>query len=808
MEEYSIDTDQAYQHLLDFLSTKSKVAKPNNHILIVDNHKFYLDYHYTLKLYSEFYREKYYKIVDESNLEEFLDHIDKHELLAFDTETTGLDVHSDIVIGFSVSGMENVGYYFPIYSYINDRLEKIACADYHEILRNLKKKKLIMHNGSYDVRIVKNNLCIDLVDSLYCDTILLKHTLDEEKPFGLKDIAIKIQDKLGLDMEKAANEEQIALKENIKAKGGSVTKTNFEMYKADLKILGTYAASDTDLTLRIFNYYSKLLKEQGSEEFFYNTEIMPMYKKVVIKMEEKGVVVDVDLLKQTYNAANETMDNLKKEILNDISEYVSKFEKWYLDKNYKTTKNGKFGQALVSLKGLELPKTKTGKFGLGKKNLETLEDSVYKSFLLGEGELNDQTIYEVKHHIYQSETTEPMFNIGSKDHLKTLFFDCMNETPLDTTPSGKAKFDDNTIEHFAEKYEWCKKLRNYNKLVKIQGTYIGRYLDKQKEGVLYPAWMMHRTVTGRLGGDLMQLPRVKDEDELKDVDPLVIEYNNKIRNCIIAGKGYKLVGADYSSLEVVVFADDSEEEVLLDIIRKKHDFYSSLAIGVFNMPEYSADKKAPNFLKKKNPLARTRIKPIALGLRYGEKPYKIHKELNISKQEAQKIYDDYFNFAPNLKKRMKELENFAKKHGYVRSKGGRIKHCPDLKKYYDLYGDILKDHLALWKKYHRDPIKYAEMKQKAKEYNGMINAIYNFPIQSMGASICSRACIAIADELIKKNLDAYICMQVHDELVVRCAEDIVDEVAKIIQDKMENTTKLSVPLEAIPEIGDRYGDIK
>ena len=85
---------------------------------------------------------------------------------------------------------------------------------------------------------------------------MLVHTVQEEgafgfgNPFGLKSIAIMVQKEIGLDVEKAANEEQLILKENIKANGGSTTKENFEIFKADMQILGEYAAADTDLTLR------------------------------------------------------------------------------------------------------------------------------------------------------------------------------------------------------------------------------------------------------------------------------------------------------------------------------------------------------------------------------------------------------------------------------------------------------------------------------------------------------------------------------------------------------------------------------
>ena len=84
----------------------------------------------------------------------------------------------------------------------------------------------------------------------------------------------------------------------------------------------------------------------------------------------------------------------------------------------------------------------------------------------------------------------------------------------------------------------------------------------------------------------------------------------------------------------------------------------------------------------------------------------------------------------------------------------------------------------------------------------------NFPIQSYAATIANKACIAIAKEFRRMNLRAYICMQIHDEIVVKCPEHEVIKVKRIMQYLMENTTKLSVPLSAVPEVGDKYGEIK
>ena len=86
------------------------------------------------------------------------------------------------------------------------------------------------------------------------------------------------------------------MKENIKKNGGSTSKENYEIFKADMELLGRYAAADTDLTLRVATYYLPILKEQELWDFFFTEEVMPLYREVTISMEEGGTELDIPLI--------------------------------------------------------------------------------------------------------------------------------------------------------------------------------------------------------------------------------------------------------------------------------------------------------------------------------------------------------------------------------------------------------------------------------------------------------------------------------------------------------------------------------
>jgi DNA polymerase-1 len=226
---------------------------------------------------------KSYVTVDTiDKLKSVIEHIKTNEVIAFDTETNSLNPRKGKIIGFSVSGEEGKGYYMPTMIFKDNELQDAMIEDKlaHDLAKKtislLIGKKLIMHNASFDTRFVKCFYGIDLLPSLYADTLLLVHTVKEEgagymagSPFGLKDIAKMIQKEIGLDIDKAANEEQVALKESIKKNGGQITRENYEIWKADLELLSEYASADTDLTLRVYNHFIKTLYAEGLEDFFF-----------------------------------------------------------------------------------------------------------------------------------------------------------------------------------------------------------------------------------------------------------------------------------------------------------------------------------------------------------------------------------------------------------------------------------------------------------------------------------------------------------------------------------------------------------
>lgn len=763
--------------------------------------------------------KRYVQVMNMDQLKELVNHIKSHELIAFDTETTSLNPRKGEIIGFSVSAEEGLGYYMPTMAFKDGQLQDTYIDDYkcHDLAKKcinlLVGKKLIMHNASFDTRFVKCYYGIDLLPSLHADTLLLVHTVREEgagfgasSSFGLKDIAKSIQAELGLDVEKEANEEQVELKKSIKDNGGDTSKKNYEIWKADLDILSKYAAADTDLTLRIYNYFIKQLYAENLEQFFFVDEVMPLYKEVTIRMEEVGVHLDMPLIKDCQERITKDLEKHRDLVISELLSHAD-VKLWVIAKAmeaFPATNKGTFAQVLIEQHDLPLTRTaKTGKYLINKSNIVRLQESSVKHFLLhGDPHVLDKDeVTKIQLKLWKESNDGQFFNISSKDQMGEIAFGVLGIKPLSSTKTGKPQFDDDAIQSIAEKHTWAKNIRIYNKLLKIKSTYIERFLNNEEDGKYYFSYKQHGTVSGRYGSDAQQLPRPKEEG---DDDPIVIEYNNQVRAFFIPRDGFLFVDSDYESLEPHTFAHVSGDDGLKDIFRNNWDFYSTIAIKTEGLHQFSPDKKADNYLRKLEPKMRNKAKAYALGIPYGMGAYALGMTLGIPTKDAKKLVDGYLNGFPELKKWMEDSRKAAKTLGYVKTQVGRIRHLPKVKALYEKFGDDLLD----WNK--KKDIEYDYGTDKvinwSRDFINGLNNSCNVQIQGLAASIVNRAALAINREFQARGINGWVCAQIHDQLIMEVEESKIKEAAEIVQDKMENTTKLSINLKAPPAIAHNWRD--
>ena len=763
--------------------------------------------------------KKYYTVQDEETLKLLHQHILDSDVIAVDTETTGLNPRKDKIVGWSVSGDEGVGFYLPtlVWNFDEDRLElqTIMNESTEVISKNLfkllKGKKLVFHNASFDVQFIKNYFGIDLLPDVWVDTGLLVHTVYEEgafgfgNPFGLKSIAIMNQEALGLDVEKAANEEQIELKGSIKKNGGETTKVLFEIYKADLDILSKYASADTDLTLRICNLYLEKLKEEGLWDFFFKEEVMPIYREVTVPMEAYGVDLDMKLLDDIHTSIIKDLEENKEIVMKSLLQ-TSEAKKWVMNTafdNFPPNNKGSWAQKLVERYSLSLPKSeKTGKYSLTQKNIEELEDSPAKEFLLN-GDINvleELEVARISMALWKEKNDGEYINIQSKKHLGEIVFKYMGIKAKSRTRKGQEQFDMTMLEELAKTYAWAENLRIYNKLLKIKSTYVDRFRDRNEDGRYYFYFKQNGTVSGRYGSDAQQLPKPLEEGE--DA-PIIMKYVNIVRAFLTAGKGRKVIDSDYESLEPHCFASVTGDKKLQEIFANGYDFYSYVAIQTENLKGVSADKKADNYLKKLDPVKRNKAKAYSLGVAYGMEAYALKMTLGVDQKTAEDLIKGYLDGFPQLKEWRENSRKQVKDHGYIKNYVGRIRHIPKVKKIYEKFGERILDwrfRSQLSEQYGKD-----QVLKVYRDYRNGLNNCLNFQLQSLAASVVNRAALQINRKAKELGIDAIVQAQVHDQLIINIKEDQAETFAPYVQTIMENTTKLpGVTLKAPPEIADNW----
>ena len=768
--------------------------------------------------------KKYYTVQDKETLKLLHQHIVESEVIAVDTETTGLNPRKDKIVGWSVSGDEGIGFYLPTQVWNFDvgelQLQTIDGTSTETISKNLLKllkgKKLVFHNASFDVQFIKNYLGIDLLPDVWVDTGLLVHTVYEEgafgfgNPFGLKSIAKMNQKELGLDMDKAANDEQVELKESIKGNGGSTTKDLYEIYKADLAILSKYASADTDLTLRICNLYLKKLKEENLEKFFFEEEVMPIYREVTVPMEAYGVDLDMELLNKIHDELAIDQKKNKEIVMKSLLD-IPEVKEWVVATsmhNYPVSHKGNWAQSLVTRYSLPLPKSdKTGKYSLTQKYIEELDDSNVKQFLLtgDESLIEDVEKARISMALWKESNNGEYVNIQSKKHLGEIVFKYMGIKPKVSganTKSGRDKFDMKMVEELSKEYPWADNLRIYNKLLKIKSTYVDRFRDRNEDGRYYFYFKQNGTVSGRYGSDAQQLPKPLEPGE--DA-PVIIKYVNIVRAFLIAGKGRKVIDADYESLEPHCFASVTGDKALQEIFNKGWDFYSTVAIKTEKLKGVSADKKADNYLKKVDPIKRNKAKAYSLGIAYGMEAYALKMTLGVDQKVAQGLIKGYLDGFPQLAEWRERSREEVKAYGQITNYVGRIRHLPRVKKYYEKFDNRLMD----WRFRNELAATYGKEKvlQAYRDFRNGLNNCLNFQLQSLAAAVVNRAALKINRKAKEMGIDACVQAQVHDQLIINIKDSQVAEFAPIVQHIMETTTVLpGVTLKAPPEISNNWRD--
>ena len=337
------------------------------------------------------------------------------------------------------------------------------------------------------------------------------------------------------------------------------------------------------------------------------------------------------------------------------------------------------------------------------------------------------------------------FNMGSPKQLQALLYDELKLPILKKTPGGQASTAEFVLQTLALHYPLPKIISEYRHLSKLKSTYTDRLPEQiyPETGRVHTSYNQAVTSTGRLSSNNPNLQNI----------PARTEQGRKIRQAFIAPRGYRIVAADYSQVELRIMAHISKEPNLIRAFEKKLDIHRATAAEVFTV---SVDQV--------NPEQRRSAKAINFGLLYGMSSFGLSRQLGVDRDKAKKYIDIYFDRYPKVHEYMKKIRQVAFDQGYVETLFGRRLSIPDI---------------------HSSN---AQRRQAAER------AAINAPMQGSAADIIKMAMIHMDAWLQKNNVDARMIMQVHDELVFEVAVKDLEVVSKQIRESMEKAACLTVPL--------------
>ncbi|MBT9304199.1 MULTISPECIES: DNA polymerase I [Pseudomonas] len=350
------------------------------------------------------------------------------------------------------------------------------------------------------------------------------------------------------------------------------------------------------------------------------------------------------------------------------------------------------------------------------------------------------------------------FNLGSPKQLGAILYEKLGLPVLKKTGKGQASTAEEVLAKLAEDdFPLPKVLMQYRSMSKLKSTYTDRLPEQinPRTGRIHTSYHQAVAATGRLSSSDPNLQNI----------PVRTAEGRRIRQAFVAPKGYKLLAADYSQIELRIMAHLSKDEGLLNAFRDNLDVHTATAAEVFKVElgEVTSDQ-------------RRSAKAINFGLIYGMGAQKLGKDIGVDTKTAKAYIDVYFARYPGVREYMERTRAQASDQGYVETLFGRRLYLPDI---------------------HSN---------KPQERAGAERTAINAPMQGTAADIIKKAMVKVDNWLTESGLDAKVILQVHDELVVEVREDLVDEVSEKIREHMSGAAKLDVPLLVEVGVGDNWDE--
>jgi DNA polymerase-1 len=347
------------------------------------------------------------------------------------------------------------------------------------------------------------------------------------------------------------------------------------------------------------------------------------------------------------------------------------------------------------------------------------------------------------------------FNIKSTQQLGNVLFGTLGLQGGKKTKTGYST-NEAVLTSLKEAHEIIPKILEYREYQKILSTYVTPLLKLAKadeNARIYTSFGQTGTATGRLSSRDPNLQNI----------PVRSTLGRSVREAFVAREGYKLVSIDYSQIELRLLAHFSQDAALLEAFKNGVDIHLATSTILFGQEQ--AQKK------------RSFAKSVNFGLLYGMGPKKLSEELGISQVEAKAIIKNYFDSFPTVKAFLSSIQEQVKEDGYVET---------------------------LLKRRRIFDYESANGMQKAAFMRESVNTVF----QGSAADLIKLSMNRIDSMIRQEELDVFMLLQIHDELIFEVKEDEVESITPRFVETMEKIFELDVPLACSVSVGDSWGELK
>ncbi len=351
------------------------------------------------------------------------------------------------------------------------------------------------------------------------------------------------------------------------------------------------------------------------------------------------------------------------------------------------------------------------------------------------------------------------FSVGSTKQLQEVLFDKLKLPIGKKTKTGYSTGAEVLEDLAAKGHEIAGKIVRWREVSKLKSTYADALpaLINPQTGKVHTSLNQIVASTGRLSSSNPNLQNI----------PVRTEIGREIRKGFVASAGHVLVSADYSQIELRLFAHITKDPGLVEAFQTDADIHAQTARRIFEVPEeqpVSHDQ-------------RRQAKTINFAVIYGASPFRVAIELGITQVRASELIKAYLALYPGVRAYLETVLDGAREKGYVQTLLGRRRYVPDINS------------------------RVFQFRQAAEREAA------NMPVQGTSADIIKLAMLRVDQTLSQSKLGAQMVLQVHDELLFECPADQVRPLADLVRDAMQNAYPLDVPLRAEVKSGHNWWDV-